>query len=224
MAVQTISPEKEAILFAKIRLNWTEKTAQPSAQSVYLQKLTDSLRPCLDVHYPIKIHLVESKEANAFAFPGGTIVVFSGLFDKVQSENGLAFILAHELGHFKNRDHLRGLGRSVVLVALSSLLTGANSDITQALAPVQLFGQAQYSQKRENRSDQTALSTLNCAYGHVGGASEFFNSLPDDKNNFDFKALHYFSTHPELHQRIENLERLTEKMGFYTDDVIPLKH
>lgn len=223
LAVQYISPEKEGVLFAKVQMDWAKESELSSEKQTYLQKLTDSLRPCLDVHYPVRVRVIESNEANAFAFPGGTIVVYSGLLDKVQSENGLAFILAHELSHFKNRDHLRGLGRSVVLVALSSLLTGANSNITQAIAPVQLFSQAQYSQKRESAADQTALSALNCIYGHVGGAAEFFNGLLGDKNGFDVKALHFFTSHPELQERIENLDRLAQEMGFYSDDVLPLK-
>jgi len=222
-AVEYISPEKEAILFAKLKLNGGKQLDQASAKQAYLQKLTDSLRECIDIHFPVSVLLIDSKEANAFAFPGGTIVVNSGILDAVQSENGLAFVLAHELAHFKNRDHLRGLGRSAVLIALSSLLTGTSSSITRALAPVQLFSQAQYSQARESAADQTALSTMNCAYGHVGGATEFFNGLIEAKDNFDLKALHYFSSHPELPKRINELNRLAREMGFRLDTVLPIQ-
>lgn len=223
MAVQTISPEKEAVLFAKVKTSWViEENADPTKQA-YLQKLADELRPCLDVHFPVKVHLIDAKEPNAFAFPGGSIVVHSGLLNEVQSENGLAFVLAHELSHFKNRDHLRGLGRSIVLVALSSMLTGVTSDITRALAPVQLYGQAQYSQKRERAADLTALSTLNCIYNHIGGATEFFSHLLTKKNSFDIKALHYFSSHPELQKRIDALNRFAREQDFYSDSVTPLE-
>ncbi len=223
LAVNAISPEKEAVLFAKAKLDWTRKKGTNSKQQKYLQQLTDSLRPCLDVQFPVKVHLVQDKEPNAFAFPGGTIVVHSGLLKSVQSENGLSFVLAHELAHFKNRDHLRGLGRSIVLMTLSSLLTGANSDITRALTPAQLFGQAQYSQKRESEADRTALITLNCKYGHVGGTTEFFYTLLKKKKLPDFAALHSFSSHPELKKRIKTLNILARDNGFAISDVLPLR-
>ncbi len=223
LAVQYISPEKEAILFSKFQPDALEKNDPTANRQAYLQRLTDSLRKCLDVRFPVRVRLVDSVDANAFAFPGGTIVVFSGLINKIKSENGLSFVLAHELGHYKNRDHLRGLGRSIVFMALSSLLTGANSDITSALAPVQLFGQAQYSQSREKDADQTALTTLNCVYNHVGGAADFFHSLLSDKSVFDITALHYFSTHPELQRRIDTIYRLAEEQGFRFGTVQPLK-
>jgi len=223
IAVNAISPEKEAVLFAKARFDWMKKKSTDSVQQRYLQQLTDSIRPCLDVRFPVKVQLVKDKEPNAFAFPGGTIVVHSGLLKSVRSENGLAFVLAHELAHFKNRDHLRGLGRSIVLMALSSMLTGTSSDITRALTPVQLFGQAQYSQKRESEADKTALVTLNCKYGHVGGATEFFNALLKEKKLPDVTALHYFSSHPAMRKRIQTLDRMGDDMGFIVSETTPLK-
>lgn len=222
LAVSTISPEKEAILFSKLRLNWTTKNTRSPTQ-MYLQGLTDNLRTCFEIRYPIEVILVESREANAFAAPGGAIIVFSGLLGKVQSENGLAFVLAHELSHFDNRDHLRGLGRSVVLLSLTSLLTGANSDITQAITPVELFSQAHYSQARENAADKKALTTLNCAYSHVGGATELFTHLLKDYNEQKTRAAHYFSSHPNLQQRIDNLKQQAFTLGYRTDKVNPLK-
>ncbi len=42
------------------------------------------------------------------------MVVFTGLLEKMTSENELAFVLAHELGHYDHRDHLRGLGRAAL--------------------------------------------------------------------------------------------------------------
>ncbi len=61
--------------------------------------------------------LVVSNEStvNAVALPGGTILVYRGLLDKLNSEAELSFVLAHELGHFYHRDHLKGLGRSLLV-------------------------------------------------------------------------------------------------------------
>ncbi len=220
LAVDHISPEDEAILFAKINFTKEDEVKLSSDQQAVLQKIVNSLKQCIKVPYPVTVRLVKSEHANAAAFPGGAVIVLTGLLEKVKSENGLAFVLAHELGHYINRDHLRSMGRGIVLLALSSLITGANSDISQILAPAQAFGYAKYSQKQESEADKTALQALNCLYGHVGGAAEFFEALINEKSKFDFKALHYFSSHPELQKRIDNLNSLTSTMGFRRKDVI----
>jgi Zn-dependent protease with chaperone function len=73
-----------------------------------------------DMQY--KIHIIPDPRINAMALPGGNIVVFSALIKETGSENELAFVLAHELGHFANRDHLRGLGRRLLLLTASAAL------------------------------------------------------------------------------------------------------
>ena len=59
-------------------------------------------------------------------------MVSTGLLEQTASENELAFVVGHEIGHFRNRDHLRGLGRGVafglVLAALSTSGAGTAAD------------------------------------------------------------------------------------------------
>ena len=218
-AVDYISPEDEAKIYAKMNYTWQDKTEIASEQQIMLQRIVDDLGHCAQIAYPIRVYLIESEDANAMAFPGGHIVVLSGVLEKVKSENGLAFVLAHELSHFNNRDHLRALGGGIVIMALSVIFTGANSDISQLLAPTSELGQAQHSQSAERKADKTALQILNCHYGHVGGASEFFESLRNSNERFNFGALHYFSSHPELKARISDLNQVTKDMGFKVERV-----
>ncbi len=71
--------------------------------------------------YELQLAILEEESPNAFAVPGGAIYVTRGLLDSVESENELAFVLGHEIGHFRNRDHLRGLGRGLIVsLALSA--------------------------------------------------------------------------------------------------------
>ena len=121
LAVQYIDPQLESELFGSFT---NDDETSPTEQEQELQSLLDRLGECIDVGYPVMVRISESDQMNAFAMPGGSIVVFSAMLDKFETENGLAFVLAHELGHYKNRDHLRGLGRSIVLLTISVLLTG----------------------------------------------------------------------------------------------------
>ena len=214
MAVDYLSPEQEAQLFANMDIDWDfGEEAMPKEQAK-LQGLVDSLAPCLSLPYPITVSLVKSDVVNAMAVPGGKMVVFSGLLDAVSSTNGLMFILAHELGHFKNRDHLRLMGRGIVLSILALLAFGGDSGFSDVLASTINLRTAKYSQSRESQADQTALRVLNCHFRHVGGATELFESLQAQESESNFQLLHYFSTHPELQQRIDDLHRLSREQGF----------
>lgn len=220
-AVDYITPEMEAIIFSSVGGSVSE-SVEGSDRQATLQHMVDVLLECIDIGYPLKVHLVQSDVANALAFPGGRIFVLNGLLDKVLSENGLSFVLAHELAHFKNRDHLRGMGRKIVFTAVSALLSGAGSDLTQLFTPTADFSQAQYSQERESLADQQALRILSCHYGHVGGATEFFEAMkPDGKKKINVFG-HYFASHPEAVQRINNLQLMASKLNLDAGEVLPL--
>ncbi len=213
-AVSYIDPELEASLFSNFA---SEDEAPPTEQEQELQVLLDGLGECIDVGYPVSLSVTESDQMNAFALPGGRVVVFSEMTKKFNSENELAFVLAHELAHFKNRDHLRGMGRSIVVLAISVLLTGANSDLSTLVTPVFAMDSAQYSQERESEADRIALEALNCRYGHVAGATAFFELIAEPDDDFDWSLTHYFSSHPEAASRIDDLNTLADSRGYATE-------
>jgi Zn-dependent protease with chaperone function len=201
VAVDYLSSEQEATFFSKVDINWDFGEESMPEKQAKLQSLVDAFRPCLFLPYPITVSLVKSEVINAMAIPGGKMVVFSGLLDSLSSKNGLMFILAHELGHFKNRDHLRLMGRGIVLSILAMLAFGGDSGFSDILASTINLRTAKYS-------------PLQCHFGHVGGATELFKTLQSQDEEADFEMLHYFSTHPELQQRIEDLNQLAQELGF----------
>ncbi len=221
-AVDYISPEMEAMMFSSVGASASELEDGSDPRQAELQNMVDALQECTHLAYPLKVHLVDSDDANAMALPGGRIFVLNGLLDNVMSENGLSFVLAHELAHFKNRDHLRGMGRGIVFSTVAALMTGAGSNLTQLFTPTVGFSQAQYSQERESLADQQALQILGCYYGHVGGATEFFEAMkPDDKKRGNVLA-HYFASHPEAVQRINNLHEMASTLNLAIGEVRPL--
>ena len=116
IALYFIPTETEAELFS----DWLPEdlvTVSPSDERLdEIQLLADRLaRHWDDPPYEFRVEIDDSDVANAMALPGGLIIVTQGLLDEVQSENELAFVVGHELGHFRNRDHLRALGRGIAL-------------------------------------------------------------------------------------------------------------
>ncbi len=221
-AVSYISPEIEAVIFSSFSPGASTETEADDPKQKKLQQMVDELQECVPIPYPIKVHLVDSAKANAMAFPGGRIIVLSGLLEKVSSQNGLSFILAHELAHYKNRDHLRSMGRAIVFTALSSLLTGADSGLTQLFAPTLSLSQAHYSQDRESLADMKALELLNCRYNHVGGATDFFEAMRESDKEGNLLLGHYFASHPEADARIEALYQQMEQKKYDMWEVRPL--
>lgn len=194
--------------------------AQLQAQ-LQLQALVDGMRACAGLRLPATVTLNKSTVPNAAVMPGGHIVVFSGLIEHVRSENGLAFVLAHELAHLTGRDHLRAMGRGIVLFGVSALLTGSDSGLTELLVPVNNLGQATYSRTREAAADAAALRILNCRYGHAGGATELFNAMKD-KDERLFGLSHYAASHPAMRVRIEAINRAIRDGGLTVGPVLPL--
>lgn len=172
-----------------------------------------------EFHY--KIHVVQEDKVNAFALAGGHIVIFSGLIETVKSENELAFVLAHELGHFANRDHLHGFGRKLVLLTLSTLILGNNSDITQTLVSSLGNVEMKFSQRQESAADLFAVELVNNKYGNVEGVFDFF--VNNNEENNSKRKSYFFASHPHPEKRIEIMKKYIRKRGFVFGTKTPLK-
>lgn len=212
IAVPHISIENEKRLAAPL-LNTFSDQAQVSETETHLQSLLDQiLVNCADLPYDFKIHVVQSHQANAAALPGGHIVVFSGLLHRIDSENELSFILCHELGHYAHRDHLRGLGRAMVFISISTLILGPNSSLGNFLARGLNLAELGFSRKQEQIADDYALKAVHCFYNHVNGATNFFEKMQKEKDVGIFG--HYFSTHPRNQKRIDHLNNMAAHHRF----------
>jgi Zn-dependent protease with chaperone function len=184
-----------------------------SQRQSYIRSLLEDLQErCAQLPYSIKVHIRQASTVNAAALPAGHIIVYTGLLDKVASENELTFVLAHEMGHFAHRDHLRGMGRAFVFITISTLLFGTDSSISKMLAHGLNIMEMSFSRKQETRADEFALETLHCNYGHVAGATDFFEKISkvEDPGKFG----HYFASHPESRKRISHLENIIRSREF----------
>lgn len=219
--VDRLDHDSEARLYALLPDKPLGTALAERARQAQVQALVESMRACAGLRLPATVTLYKSETPNAAVLPGGNIVVFTGLLDEVQSENGLAFVLAHELAHITQRDHLRALGRGIVLFGVSALLTGSDSGLSELLAPVGKLGDATYSRTREAAADAAALRILHCRYGHASGATELFASLKD--GDADPGGLsHYVASHPAMQQRIDAIEAAIRAGGMKTGQVRPL--
>jgi Zn-dependent protease with chaperone function len=215
IALYFVPEEKEAAFFE----DWLpEDILTVSPDDERLAKLETMLWR-LTRHYPeslyeFRIEIDDSETMNAMALPGGLIVVTSGLLDKVETENELAFILGHEMGHFKNRDHMRALGRGVVISIMFATISGsgAGSDLGMSVTDIALRG---FSRGQEASADEFGLGIVQQEYGHVGDSWRFFERIDDEDDDGEiFELLTYLSTHPSPDNRVEALIDQAGKNGW----------
>ncbi len=182
-----------------------------------LDRLTANLPP---QELTFQLHVKDAEIVNAMALPGGHIVLFKGLLEQVESENELATILGHELGHFANRDHLRGLGRGLVFLVLSAIVLGDQSGVTGFLQNSLANVESRFSQRQERQADEFSLHLLQKTYGHVAGATDFFERLEEKKERGPWA--YYFASHPSPADRVDRLKGLIGRAGYPSREKIPL--
>jgi Zn-dependent protease with chaperone function len=152
-------------------------------------------------------------------------VVSAGLLEQTASENELALVVGHELGHFRNRDHLRGLGRGVafglVLATLSASGAGSGADLASLAGQL---AQRSFDRDQEVDADAFGLALVAAEYGHVAGASDFFRKTPGAGGLLGERMESYLSTHPLHEDRIEALTALAAERGWPTQGaLVPLR-
>lgn len=219
IAVAWIPPGFEAKIFS---VPWMGSTADrdalveddPRGQAV--AKLLDRLAlRWRENPYELRVAVYDEPTPNAVAFPGGLILVTSGLLERVESENELAFVLAHEIGHFRNRDHMRGMGRGVAFaLVLGSFGLGGSGDASQLATMSSGLAARAFDREQESDADRFALEVVAMEYGHVAGAQDFFGRLSDPDGVVEKKITHYFATHPLNDDRETTLTALAVERGW----------
>jgi len=166
-----------------------------------------------DANITLKVVLIDNKEVNAFTFIGSKIGLTAGLVEKMKSENALSFVICHELGHFKNRHVLAGMGKGL---ALTILFGGLIQDrrIGKVLNVGINLKELSYSRKHETEADEYALLCLDRFYKHGAGFDGLFQELKvADKILKKIPLGTYMSTHPLSENRISHLKKIADLKG-----------
>jgi predicted Zn-dependent protease len=154
--------------------------------------------------YEFRVSIVDDTLVNAFAAPGGRIMVMSGLIRSASSPEELAGVLAHELQHVELRHGTRALMRALPLQAAMSVV-GGSADGTAAL--VGTLGVLRYARGDESEADREGMRLLLAAGIDPRGMITFFDTL-SVRTEATPAALTYFSTHPATEERRTRLTDL----------------
>ncbi len=153
--------------------------------------------------YTFEVTVVKSDVVNAFALPGGYVVVFTGLMKKAESGEEVAGVLSHEVNHVLQRHGLGRIVKTLGLVGVVTILVGDPQGLGGLMKQVGLelvtlkFGRAQ-----ETEADLTGLQLLQRAKIDPAGMIRFFERLSER----DQGQTEWLSTHPMSATRAERLK------------------
>jgi predicted Zn-dependent protease len=154
-----------------------------------------------------RFYIVDSREVNAFAVPGGFIYVNRGLIERTDNMSELAGVLGHEIGHVVLRHTVKQMEKAQganIGVTLACVLTNiCNSQVAQAginVAGTALF--AKFSRQDEAQADQQAvLNTVRAGIDPHGVITMFEKLIAERKSRPDAVSA-FFATHPGEEDRI----------------------
>lgn len=167
--------------------------------------------------------VADRPETNAFAAPGGVVVVYSGLIRAAGSAEELAGVLTHEVAHAELRHTLRGVIKSLGLRALVALVLGDISGSVFADAATRLT-ELRFSRDAEREADAEGLRRLVAARIDPAGMIRFYEKLAAEQRLSPPPIL---STHPATGERLDSLRlevsRLKGKWQPLPVDILSIK-
>lgn len=175
-------------------------TGNPAARAV-LDDLTGRLAVAADSPYEFRIAVLNLETPNAFALPGGRIVILRGLLDFAQSPDEISGVLAHEMGHVIHRHGTEGIIKALGLTFFFGVMLGDLGSGTIGLMGETLV-QTSFSREAESEADRDALDILTRGGLATGGLVAFFERLQTESGDVP-ALLQVLSSHPSHEDRLE---------------------
>ncbi|MAT72029.1 MAG: peptidase M48 [Planctomycetaceae bacterium] len=162
-----------------------------------------------DEQFDFRVHVIDADVMNAFALPGGQIVVFTGLIQACNEPEQLAGVLAHEMSHVTRRHGLERIGQSLGLALAVDLVLGRVEGLaTAAVQLAQLAAANSYSRDQEAQADADGVQFMHAAGLDPLALAKFFERLKEEGPGLP-GALEWISTHPDHDRRIKAVESQT---------------
>ncbi|MEM7440073.1 MAG: M48 family metallopeptidase [Pseudomonadota bacterium] len=182
-----------------------DMTCSDPAGLAALEKMTARLAGNRTFDYDLEIRVFDHGMINAFAVPGGNVVLFDGLLEAATSPEEVAGVLAHEIAHVVNRDPTRLTLRTAGSVGILGMVFGDFAGGAVALVLVERLMNASYSQEAETAADNYAHVMLAEADLPSTPFAEFFETLRA-KHGDSEGFMSHLASHPNLAGRAKAAE------------------
>ncbi|MFX0543973.1 M48 family metallopeptidase [Roseovarius sp. S1116L3] len=188
-------------------------TCDAPAGRAALESMIARLGTGAALSYELDVAVLDHDMINAFAAPGGHVVIMRGLLDDAEGPDAVAAVLAHEIGHVEARDATRHALRAAGSAGLLSMVMG---DVTGGAAAVFLGErvlQASYTREAETQADAFALRMLSGADISSAGMAGFFEKLAEAEGEGMDGLPGYLATHPVSAERATRAHTHAEAQG-----------
>ena len=216
-------PAAAAVVATRVPVSWEEKLGNAAMEEIgrserrcvdadreaaIMAIVNRLLEPIPNVPYKFRLTVFNDTSVNAFALPGGRIILLRGLIERSKTPEELAGVLAHELQHVLKRHATRLLlqhaSTGLMLVAVSGDLTGV---MAYGLESARVLGSLSYSRGFESEADSEGVRMLMAAEIDPAGMIDFFEKLRASEGNLQ-SATRYLNSHPLAVDRVDNLKKL----------------
>ncbi len=212
---------------AASELRSKEKVLPPYDERVKtLRRVANKLLSAIDDHaqpWQYSFDVIDSKEVNAFALPGGPTFFYTGLLNKLMTEDELAGVLGHELTHVRQEHwayQYRDQQQKDLILDLALILGHANREVADlASVGLDVLVNLPYSRKHETEADDGGYAwMIKAGYNPEGLADVFrlLKSVPGEK------PPPFLSDHPGDSSRIQRIEDKIKKDGRKFAPQVPL--
>jgi predicted Zn-dependent protease len=165
----------------------------------------------------VQVHILKSTDVNAFALPGGHLVVLSGLINDAESPEALAGVLAHEIAHIERKHVSKKLVKELGITALAGIAAGgAGGEVVKQA--VKTLSSSAFDRKMEKEADLKAVDYMVNAQIDPMPFSALMDQFAEDQSEL-LTDLSWLSTHPDSKERAVYIREYAQKKD-YTSKIL----
>ena len=187
-----------------------ERITDPVLQD-YLNALSCQL--AADLCSDIRVYLIRQPYLNAFMAPNGMMVIFTGTLARTENEAQLAFVMAHEIGHYRGRHslenwrHLKNV--SNLMTGIGSVTAGTGVGVVAALGAYANL--ASFSRDQEREADVLGFQALQAAKLDLAAPGALWSAAyEEEKVNPKGLLSGVFASHPATPERRDRLKQMAQ--------------
>ena len=211
---------KEAVDEMK-RLGMLPPEVESKAVQEYVRAVADRVAKHSDLAVPLHVSVLQSREINAFALPGGYLFIERGLLEEVEDESQLAGVIAHEIAHDTARHSAKMMKRATIAGIFFQAAQVAAVVLTGGVAGIGMYYALQYgfyglgmvldlkllgvSRDYELEADQLGIQYAWNAGYDTTGFTRFFDKMATRVGYVN--GVSWFRTHPPFYQRMLQAQR-----------------
>ncbi|HYL36953.1 MAG TPA: M48 family metalloprotease [Bryobacteraceae bacterium] len=228
-----IKTGQEAIRDLK-RSGLMPKELEDKAIVDYVSEVAKKLATNSDLQVPLQVTVLNSKEINAFALPGGFVFVERGILEAADDESQLAGVIAHEMSHVVARHGHKLMTKATIASIVYQAAQIAAVIFTGGVASIGAYYALQYgfyglgltlsltllgvSREYEQQADQLGIQYSWKAGYDPSGYIRFFDKMATREGYVNGAS--WFRSHPPFYQRMVESEREMDYLGKRSSAVV----